>query len=55
MFKNSIFFIVFSILLNWIINLQFLIHSTQQKNTKLIAISLALIIGVAAGLVLSLV
>lgn len=55
MFKNLIFFIIFSFLLNWIINLQFLIHSTQEKNAKITAISLALIIGVVAGLVLSLV
>lgn len=54
MFKNVILFITFSILLNWVINLQFLSHSTQEKNTKIIAISLALIIGTAAGFVLGL-
>lgn len=49
MFKNIVSFIVFSILLNWVISLQFLSHSTQDKNTKIIAISLALIIGAVAG------
>ncbi len=52
MFKNIVSFVVFSLLLNWVISLQFLSYSTQEKNTKILSIILALIIGTFAGWVL---
>jgi len=45
--------ILFSLLLNWVISLQMLNRSTQEKSIKTISISLAILIGAIAGLLFS--
>jgi hypothetical protein len=52
MFKNLLLLIIFSLLINWTISLQLLNQSTQDKNIKIVAISLSLFIGVLSGFVL---
>lgn len=53
MFKYIILPAVFSILINWVVSLQILNQSTQEKNIKTISLSLAILIGFIAGLLFS--
>jgi hypothetical protein len=45
---------LFSVLINWIISLQILNQSSNEKNIKIITISMAIIMGIIAGFVISL-
>jgi|Laugresu1bdmlbsd_1035121.scaffolds.fasta_scaffold126189_2 hypothetical protein len=54
MFKDLIILILFSILINWITSLQTLNQSTQDKNVKIVSISMAIFMGVVAGFILRL-
>lgn len=55
MYKNILLLIVFSILINWIISLQILNQSLGQKNIKIITVSMAIIMGMIAGFVTTLI
>lgn len=55
MYKNILLFILFSVLINWITSLQILNQSSNEKNIKIVTISMAIIIGTIAGFVISLV
>lgn len=55
MYKNIFLFVLFSVLLNWITSLQILNQSSNQRNIKIITISMAVIMGVLAGFVASLI
>lgn len=55
MFKNIILFIVFSFLINWIISLQMLGQSSREKKIRFNAIAAALIVGIIAGFIISLI
>jgi len=54
MYKNILLFILFSVLINWMISLQMLNQSSNEKNIKIITISMAIIMGIIAGFVISL-
>ncbi len=54
MYKNILLFMLFSVLINWIISLQILNQSSNEKNIKIITISMAIIMGIIAGFVISL-
>jgi hypothetical protein len=48
--KNIFFIILFSLLLNWCIGLQILVQTQKQKSTRIIAIVMSILTGVALGI-----